>query len=55
MLVTFFSFIAPSSAFGKADNDQKSENEKSLDHLESTFESEVITDGGEESFSQFIG
>ena len=55
MLVTFFSFIAPSSAFGKAANDQKSENEKSLDHLEATVESEVITDGGEESFSQFIG
>ena len=55
MLVTFFSFIAPSSAFGKAANDQKSENEKSLDHFEATFESEVITDGGEESFSQFIG
>ena len=55
MLVTFFSFIAPSSAFGKAANDQKSENEKSLDHFEVTVESEVITDDGKEQFSQFIG
>ena len=49
MLLTFFSFIAPSSAFGKAANDQKSENKKSLDHLEVTFESEVITDDGKNS------
>ena len=55
MLLTFFSFIAPSSAFGKAANDQKSENEKSLDHFEATVESEVITDDKEENFCQFIG
>ena len=55
MLVTFFSFIASSSAFGKAADSQKSKNEKSLNHIETTDESEVITDDREQNFSQFIG